>query len=171
MRNITKIIWVPIITSLLLAGCSTQVDETVRDDNGKILESGDMGALKIKVGDCINGIDIPEQTDTFIKVDTVKGVPCSGPHHWEAISTTQSNLSSYNSDAVIKEAVDYCSSPESFSFLNSKSEDELNQINEKYANASTFYTFPLDEYTWDNQKEIMCFTGSDSEYYEGSIRD
>ena len=169
MRNITKIIWVPIITSLLLAGCSTQVDETVRDGNGKIMESGDLDAFKIKVGDCVNGMSAT--TDAATGIDTVKGVPCSGPHHWQAFSATQSNLSSYNSDAVIKEAEDYCIGAESHSFLDSKSDEDLKFLNEYYANAETVYTFPLDEYTWGINNEIMCFIGSDSVYYEGSLRE
>ena len=51
-------------------------DATTRDDDGAIVESGEIGAFRIKLGDCLNG-----QTTGLI--ESMEGVPCSSPHDVE----------------------------------------------------------------------------------------
>ena len=51
-------------------------DDTTRDDGGAIVESGDLGAFRIRVGDCINGA-------TVGLVESVEGVPCTDAHDVE----------------------------------------------------------------------------------------
>lgn len=51
-------------------------DATTRDDNGAIVESGEVGAFRIQLGDCLNGA-------TTGLIESMDGVPCSTPHDVE----------------------------------------------------------------------------------------
>lgn len=51
-------------------------DNTTRNDNGDIVEAGEIGAFRIQLGDCLNG------TATGL-VESMEGVPCSMPHDVE----------------------------------------------------------------------------------------
>ena len=63
--------------ALALAGCSAiEQDDTTRDEEGAILEGGEVGAFSIKVGDCIGA-------EVGTSVETVEGVPCGEPHQYE----------------------------------------------------------------------------------------
>ncbi len=65
-------------TALVVAGCGngSADDETTRDSAGAIVEGGDIGAFKIKVGDCLGGGVTGE-------IESVDGVPCEQPHQSE----------------------------------------------------------------------------------------
>ncbi len=52
-------------------------DNTVRDDSGVIVESGGLGAYKLRIGDCFN---FPDET----VVISLEALPCSQPHDAEA---------------------------------------------------------------------------------------
>jgi hypothetical protein len=58
------------------AGLAGQ-DDTTRDDAGQIVEGGELGALRIRVGDCF--LD-PMSGST---IEAVDAVPCSQPHMFE----------------------------------------------------------------------------------------
>ncbi len=51
-------------------------DATTRDDDGAIVASGEVGAFRIQLGDCLNG------TTTGL-IESMDGVPCSSPHDVE----------------------------------------------------------------------------------------
>lgn len=51
-------------------------DETTRDDSGAIVESGEVGAFRIRLGDCLNGA-------TTGLIESMDGVPCTSPHDVE----------------------------------------------------------------------------------------
>ena len=54
------------------AGIAGQ-DGTTRSEDGAITEEGELGAFRIRLGDCIEGaLDGP--------VESVQGVPCDSPH-------------------------------------------------------------------------------------------
>ncbi len=63
---------------LVGAGCSGLADEdnTTRDDTGIVVEEGELGAFRIRVGDCI-GSALGDE------VESVDGVPCDEPHEFE----------------------------------------------------------------------------------------
>ena len=63
------------VVLLLLAACGRSVgsDQTVRSPTGAILEPGDLGAVHLRVGDCVQG-PIPED------VEALYGVPCHREH-------------------------------------------------------------------------------------------
>lgn len=59
------------------AGCSfLEEDQTTRDEDGSIVEGGELGAFTIQLGDCIGG-ELAEE------VGSVDGVPCDEPHQFE----------------------------------------------------------------------------------------
>jgi hypothetical protein len=63
---------------LLGVGCGNQAAEesTTRDSEGAIVEGGDLGAFKIRLGDCLG-----DSVDGEVRA--VAGVPCTQPHQSE----------------------------------------------------------------------------------------
>ncbi|MGF1595313.1 MAG: septum formation family protein [Acidimicrobiales bacterium] len=51
-------------------------DDTTRDDSGAIVEEGELGAFRIRLGDCLVGLDGDA-------VESTRGVPCDQPHEFE----------------------------------------------------------------------------------------
>ena len=51
-------------------------DDTVRDEAGQVTEGGEVGAFRIRLGDCM--VDPGEGT-----IESVEAVPCSDPHDLE----------------------------------------------------------------------------------------
>ncbi len=73
-------------------------DETTRDESGNIVEAGEVGAFRIQLGDCLNGV-------TTGLVESMEGVPCTSPHDVEvyyAFNLPDSG-DSYPGDAVTGE--------------------------------------------------------------------
>lgn len=64
----------------VFGGVTASGDETTRNDQNEIVESGGLGAFAIKVGDCLN---LPSE---FNEVQSVEGVPCSQAHHAQAFA-------------------------------------------------------------------------------------
>jgi hypothetical protein len=63
------------LVGLGYAGLGGQ-DASTRDDNGAIVEAGEVGAFRIRLGDCLNGA-------TMGLVESMEGVPCTSPHDVE----------------------------------------------------------------------------------------
>jgi len=65
----------------------SSTDSTTRDESGQITEAGDLGAFKIKVGDCIllpNEFSEPGR-DELVEFTKVAGVPCTELHDAEIV--------------------------------------------------------------------------------------
>ena len=60
---------------LLLSACSS--DQTTRNDDGEIVEGGELGVFAVQEGDCIN---FPDSTDA---VESFEAVACDEPHDGE----------------------------------------------------------------------------------------
>ena len=77
-----------LVVVLTVGGCSFSTsadDETVRSDDGAVVEGGDVGALRLRIGDCIAAVSSAEQF-TSLPV-----VPCDEPHEaqvFHALSLT-----------------------------------------------------------------------------------
>ncbi|MDH4279326.1 MAG: septum formation family protein [Acidimicrobiia bacterium] len=80
------------------AGLAGQ-DETTRSDDGAIMEEGELGAFRIRLGDCIEGAFDGE-------VESVQGVPCDGPHMLEAYHAFNLPEGSYPGDLTVGELAD-----------------------------------------------------------------
>lgn len=71
-------------------------DNTTRDENGDIVESGEVGAFSITLGDCLNG--------ALSNVnETMEGVPCSTPHDVEAYHVFNLPDGDYPGDPAVSE--------------------------------------------------------------------
>lgn len=66
-------------------------DDTVRDEAGQVTEGGDVGAFRIRLGDCM--VDPGEGV-----IESVKAVPCSDPHDLEIYHAFNLVGSSYPAD-------------------------------------------------------------------------
>ena len=146
------------------------LDETKRDGEGNIVQSGDVGVLKIKVGDCYNDVPIIAEGEAG-KVEKVTGVPCSGSHRWEAYAEKTSSLEIFDEAVLIQEATDFCQGDSASDFIQNLSIDRQNQIASIYEKANVIALWPVNEYTFEQDKVINCLIGSDTEYYTGSIRE
>lgn len=80
--------------------------DTDRDSDGQIVESGDVGAFNLKVGDCVVLNDLEGDT-----VTNVPGVPCSEAHDAEVIDRFDVvDLEDYDVAAVTEQADAGCTS-------------------------------------------------------------
>jgi hypothetical protein len=64
----------------VFGGVTAFGDDTTRNDQNEIIESGGLGAFAIAVGDCLN---LPSE---FSEVQSVEGVPCSQAHNAQAFA-------------------------------------------------------------------------------------
>lgn len=69
-----------LVVALALVGCTAEGDRQerppVRDEDGQVLDSTEIEALRVQVGDCFNG-EIP------FALASIDAVPCSQPHDHE----------------------------------------------------------------------------------------
>ncbi len=52
-------------------------DNTTRDESGAVVEGGEVGAFRIRVGDCLGPLELG------VSFESVEAVPCSEPHQSE----------------------------------------------------------------------------------------
>ena len=77
-------------------------DNSTRDSNGTVVEGGEVGALRIRVGDCFG--DVPGST-----FEAVDAIPCTESHMYEAFSAFNMSADSaavFPGRASIKELAD-----------------------------------------------------------------
>ncbi|MCP3987467.1 MAG: hypothetical protein GY724_00195 [Actinomycetia bacterium] len=128
-------------------------DNTTRDDAGSIVEEGELGAFRIRVGDCIGGALGDE-------VESVDGVPCDGPHEFEvyyAFNLPEGD-GNYPGDYSVEEAAsDGCY--EAF-------EPFVGVVYE--ASIYGFNTLTPTEGSWDglDDREVLCMLGN----YDGTLK-
>lgn len=70
-----------LVAALALGACSqdAEKDETTRDESGDVVGEGDVGALSLQVGDCVESGGVGSVTDLPV-------VPCDEPHQSEVIA-------------------------------------------------------------------------------------
>ena len=74
-------------------------DNTVRTDSGAIVEGGELGAFRIRVGDCFG--DVPG-----LALESVDAVPCSSPHTFEAYAAFNLSGNSFPGTARVRQQAD-----------------------------------------------------------------
>lgn len=80
----------------------TEVTSVDRDDQGNISKSGEVNAFEIKVGDCLENVEVVDFSSTT-------GIPCSEPHQLEVFAST--NLPTtigYENDEYNNFIIDFC---------------------------------------------------------------
>jgi Septum formation len=131
-------------------------DETVRDEAGQVVEGGELGAFRIRLGDCI---DVGDATD----IESVQGIPCDQPHEAEVYHAFNLPGSEWPGDAAVDEvAADGCyASFEPF-------------VGEPYETSRyDFRTITPSEASWDefDDREVLCLvTNYDRTPKQGSAR-
>ena len=70
--------WGTVAGVAVFGGVTAFGDDTTRNDQNEITESGGLGAFAIEVGDCLN---LPSESN---QVQSVEGVPCSQAHSAQA---------------------------------------------------------------------------------------
>ena len=132
------------------AGIAGQ-DDTTRDEAGAIVEGGDLGAFRIRVGDCMGG-------GLGDLVESVDGVPCDQLHEFEVYHAfnVPEGADGYPGDAAIEDAA-FTGCYDAFApFVGETYEQSLYGIN----------TLAPTEESWDelDDREVLCLIG----FYDGS---
>ena len=73
------------LSVLMLPACSSNdagQDDSTRDDDGDVVEGGEVGAFRLSVGDCLAAEAVGD-------VESVPVVPCSEPHDSELFHSFQ----------------------------------------------------------------------------------
>ncbi len=145
------LIGVALLTTLFLTGCGG----APRNDAGQVTASASTDAFQVRVGDCIGDLG----------TGTISGltlIPCDQAHNWEAYSSTQLTDASYpGTTAVSDQANKICS--DTFKPWSGIAVDKT-----KYD--ITFVYPTLDTWTRTNDREILCFVGSDAGGIKGSLK-
>lgn len=75
-------------------------EDTERDESGEIAEEGDVGVLRLQVGDCLMLPDsmVSASGEKVTEVSNMKGLPCSDPHNGEVILIDETFYEDYAED-------------------------------------------------------------------------
>jgi hypothetical protein len=144
IRNvITGVVGVGIVSAGAWA-----LDETTRNDQGAIVESGELGVFSFVVGDCITGLGAAGE------VESATGVPCTDPHEFEVYSETFLTDSSETLPTDIEAKADeYCYGQFS-SFVG---------LDYESSKLDFTYIYPTEESWAGGDKEITCMITAENQ--------
>lgn len=158
MSRVLRLLALPAALTLALTACGDSLtgDETERDESGDVVEEGEVGALSLQVGDCL---DSAVQTE----VDQVPVVPCAEPHDSEVFALFDLPDGDFpGAEAVIEEAETGCAGDRFSDYVG------IEYLQSQYLIS---YLLPTEQ-TWDavDDREIVCLvTGPDAEPLVGSV--
>jgi hypothetical protein len=147
----------PAALLVVLSGCGESLtgDETERDESGEVVEEGEVGALSLQLGDCLDA--------ATTEVDSVPVVPCAEPHESEVVALFDLPEGDYpGAEAVIEAAETGCTGERFTSYVGIEYPQSQYLIS---------YLVPTEQ-TWDaiDDREIVCLvTGPDAEPLVGSV--
>ena len=128
-------------------------DNTTRDDAGAIVEEGELGAFRIRVGDCIGG-------QLGDEVESVDGVPCTGPHQFEVYYAFNlpNGDGDYPGDQSVAEQAEQGCYAAFQPFVGQTYEDSIYGFN----------TLTPTRGSWDglDDREVLCMIGN----YDGTAK-
>jgi hypothetical protein len=136
---------------LFTAGCGG----APRNDAGQVTASASADAFQVKVGDCTGELGTGTVSDVAL-------VPCDQEHSWEAYSSTQLTDATYpGNTAVTDQANKVCNDTyEPWAGISaSKTEHDI-----------TFFYPTQQTWTNANDREILCFVGSEKGGIKGSLK-
>ena len=135
------------------------IDNTTRNEQGAIVEAGELGAFVTQVGDCF--FELPQGGQG---VSTVPGVPCTEAHHWQVVHKEEIFLSEYSETEVAALADRVCS--------NALEEIVMGLSDEKYLeyqNARSSLLHPTAESWMKDDRTVDCLVGDYSDTYFSSM--
>lgn len=130
-------------------------DQTTRDDNGSIIQEGELGVFSFKIGDCIKDV---KEGDSL---DQATGVPCSEAHQMEVYAETFIEDSSETLPATFdKNGDEYCFAE--FSRF----------VGISYENSKLDFTYltPSEDSWKEGDREITCLIKDPAGNVEGSLQ-
>ena len=132
-----------LIAALGVAGCGKTVpdDESKRDETGEVIEGGDVGALRLQVGDCL-------AEEAVGDVLSVPVVPCDEPHDSELYHEFDLPDSDYpGEESIIASAQQGCLE-EFDAFVGIAYESSIYDIS---------YLYPIED-SWNtiNDRTVQC---------------
>jgi hypothetical protein len=145
IRNLTALALASVL--LIAAGCGDdlQSDETTRDEAGEVVGEGDVGALSLAVGDCIEAAAVGQ-------VNEVPVVPCTDPHESEVVALFDLPEGDFPGAVEVSSiAEEECIGPLFADYVG------IDYQASKYGFA---YLAPTQE-TWDglDDREVVCLVG------------
>ena len=155
-----KIVGVAALGGVAVFGIGS-VDNTTRDEQGEIVESGELGAFVTQIGDCF--FELPQNEQG---VSTVPGVPCADAHHWQVAHKENISLAEY-SEAGVNTLADQVCDNAFQGIASSLSYDK--QL--EYQNAKTTGLIPTEGSWAKGDRTVDCLVGSEIEIYYSSILD
>lgn len=137
-----------ISVALLVTGCgAANTDDTTRDDDGTVVEGGDLGVLAMTVGDCFDDPDELVVGEGSTEVDSVGAIPCTDPHDNQVFAIFDMPDGVYLGETVV--------SNNAFDSCVERFEDAVGEAYE----SSPLAVFPLypTEAGWDaGDREVVC---------------
>ncbi len=88
------------VCALVFAACGGD-DETLRDENGNVVEGGEIGVFSLNVSDCFADLPVGE-------VSTINAVPCGEDHLYEIYHLFDVDMPDFDSAAIDTAAADGC---------------------------------------------------------------
>jgi hypothetical protein len=125
---------------IVLSSCNT----AQRDEEGNVVEAGNVGARNVQLGDCFQDGDISAEEETEVR--SLDAVPCDEPHDNEVYAIFDLPDGDYPGDTeVIELAISGCE------------EEFADFVGLGYGETSldVTYLYPL-EPTWPDDREIVC---------------
>jgi hypothetical protein len=146
--------------ALLATGClDLDDDSTTRDDEGAIVEGGELGAFSIQVGDCLGAAESSQ-------IETVEGIPCDEPHRYEVYHGFALEIAddSFPGASVIEPAAESGCLEAFTSFVGVPLEQSIYQF--------VTITPTVDSWERSDDREVLCLLGLlDQTDKTGSARD
>lgn len=130
------------VVALVSASCADAAsqDDTTRDDDGQVVEGGEVGSAALKVGDCL-------EEEAVGEILSVPVVPCSEPHDSELFFSFEIPGDEFPGDAAIQTLVQERCTEEFDDFIGLAYEDSVWDISA---------VFPT-EGAWDQgDREVLC---------------
>jgi Septum formation len=116
-------------------------DDTVRNDQGEVVEGGEVGAFRIRLGDCL--LAMPGE-----QFESASAVPCDQPHAAEVYEAFNMADGTFPGDAPISAEADRRCGAAFEPFVGVAFEDSEFDV---------AYTFPTPE-SWEqlDDREVLC---------------
>jgi hypothetical protein len=126
-------------------------DESVRDESGQVIQGGEVGAFRIRLGDCVNIGDVT-------MVESVQAVPCGQLHEAEVYYAFNLPDSAWPGDVAVEDQADAGCLAHFDDFVGLPYE----------ASRYDYTTLMPSEQTWDefDDREVLCFLVN----YDGTLK-
>ena len=132
--------------ALIAIGIFSEPD---RDEQGEIVDEGNLSAFALRLGDCFNDPKEKVNPDTGIaEVEQVRAIPCANPHHNEVFALFNIQLDAFPGTEQVSSIA---------------SENCLSHFNEYVGkdykeSALDFYSLLPTQQSWNDRgdKEVIC---------------